>query len=390
MTFCQSIANQVPDEHLHERLVRTSLFTADSVRTWTEARLGIVGAGAIGGRVAHEAVLSGIGSVAVWDFDVTEPGNLWNQFGDIGVAKVDGLVRRCDMIRPGRVTGHKYDVRHTGIRPLLDCDLLIDCSDDPGLVWTLSEISNGIGLPYMRAAVDGSGLQDMGRVACWRLGLGSACPICPYSPEDLQRSFARTPCPAATGDERPPTLAGSAISSVIAGYALHQAQRLIAGTDDDRVIDRELLVDMTNGHFHEIQLPPSASCLSGHRHWDWLDMPQTVNETTLADVFALAQSCLEPDDLCLAAYQHPLNDQAVCNCGASTAAFGSAWAEPPICGSCGRRMQWLGSMQRVEFDEAWAAEVGILRQPLSTLGLPPGVMFVARDQTRILGRILLH
>ena len=189
------------------------------------------------------------------------------------------------------------DVRHAGIRPLLECDLWFDCTDDPALAWPLTELSNGLAKPLLRCAVDGSGQTELGRVLCSSGGAGHACQVCSYSLADFLQRPRRTPCPGQRREGRPPTLAGGAIGAGTAGLALSLGQRLITGNDAESVLDHEFILDWTNFQLIRLRLPRSDRCLSGHQVWEWLDVDITVQDGTLRDLFRAAQRQLETTPL---------------------------------------------------------------------------------------------
>ena len=158
-----SIAKSTGQPARYDRLSATATFRDRGMVLWPAAVIGIIGSGLLGYRVAIEAVCSGARRVIIWDYDIGQESNLGNQFCQPGVPKVFSTVQACDRIRPSVAAGSCCDVRHAGLSQLRECDVLVDCSDDPGLAWTLTEISNGLRIPLVRCAVDGSG-QDVPEV----------------------------------------------------------------------------------------------------------------------------------------------------------------------------------------------------------------------------------
>ena len=61
-------------------------------------------------------------------------------------------------------------------------DYFVDCTDDPALAHPLALLSNGLSLPLVRLAVDGSGQRELGRVSVSHGGGGHACQLCSYPP----------------------------------------------------------------------------------------------------------------------------------------------------------------------------------------------------------------
>ncbi|NUQ63741.1 MAG: ThiF family adenylyltransferase [Pirellulales bacterium] len=363
-----------------DRVRRVHTFRRDRFARWCGAEIGVVGAGLLGSRVAIEIVRSG-GRVWLCDFDYGSRENLGNQCVAAGPAKVDSVVAACDAIWPGRAEGAVADIRHVGIGVLKRLAAMLDCTDNPDLALPLTQISNGLGRPLLRCAVDGSGEHELGRVLCSDGRRGRACQICPYGLDDLLGRHRRTPCPGASQAGPAPTLAGGPIGMVIAGAAVLQAQRLVTGNDRHLVFNREILVDLDGLQILAIEHRRSDDCLSGHVRWrlDRLGLA----EATLADIFSAARQRLGRHELAIEPFGHPLSLHASCSCGEGRAAVGSLYTEPPTCGRCGRRMTWREEASLDRLSEDTAAELGVLHVPTGELGLPAhGAMFIARVPDR--------
>lgn len=376
-------------ERQFDRLRLTSPFRGERFEAWRGAKLGVVGAGVLGGRFATEAVLSGATCYA-WDSDLGEMVNQGTQRVQPGVAKVDSLVAACDAIRPGRAVGYPFDVRHAGVGQLAGLSVLVDASDDPALVAPLAMLSNGLGLPLLRLAVDGSGATELGRVQGSSGAPGGACPLCNYRLADLVQSTVRTPCPGNPRPERPPTLAGGAIASVIAGVGLLQAQRLVTGNDRDQVVDREIIVDLSHWALLPLVRRRSDACVSGHVSWRLARLRRTAEDVTLRELFAEARRRLAAQRVTLEPFAHAISVEATCDCGARRDACGTRWAPPPACPRCGRPMRWFEPTQRTRLTEDEAEALEIAKTPVLELGLPAaGAMFVARAAGQPPLRLLL-
>lgn len=362
----------------HQRLPQTATFRNDGFVRWELARLAIIGCGMLGSRLAVEAVRSGT-NVRLYDFDQVEPhNNLATRATAGGTSKIDALLSACEEIRPGSASGFCADIRHVGIGDLRECDVVIDCTDDPRLGFPLTQISNGLQLPLLRVAVDGTGQWELGRVLCSDIRDGGSCQMCTRSFEDLARGVDRMPCPGAPTADRPATLAGGALASTIAGIALLQAQRLVTGNDLRLVQDREVIADLSHHQMMGAAVRRSADCISGHEIWEMTDVPAETCHS-LEDVFREAARLLGRSDFSLEPYNHPFCLESRCECGARRVALGTVWAAPPTCVHCGREMIWRTETQIAALHRGQAAHLGALQKPLGELGLPvSGAMFVAR------------
>lgn len=370
------------------RLARTCTLRDGGWQRWQGATVHIAGAGAIGQAVAIEVVRSGASGI-VCDFDTfSSPENAHTQFGTPGVNKTTTLVERASAIAPGRLTGFACDVRHLGIGELSRADILIDCTDDPGLTLPLTRISNGLRIPLLRAAIDGSGQSEMGRVATSHGGGGHSCLVCSHRLADLLAKTPRTPCPGVV-PQRAPTFAGGPIASMIAGATMIQAQRLVTGNDRALALDQHLIVDMSNAQMFAVRAPRRAECLTGHVGWELTRLSLSASKTTLLEVIQHAEQRLGCTPLSLEPYGHALCSAATCACGRHEAAIGTRWASPPRC-DCGRPMEWACETARYRVTPEELQSLGIGNRTLLDLGLPErGAMFIARATGRPPLRLVL-
>ncbi len=361
------------------RLRHTSTFRGNGLESWNKTVIAVFGAGLLGGNMVCELIRSGAAAVCVFDPDIGSPENMATQIAEPGVHKVDSVVRICDAFRPGRVRGFPIDVRHAGVGLLAQMDLFLDCTDDPSLAWPLTQISNGLKVPMLRCAVDGSGQAELGRVLYSNGGAGHACQVCNFDWQDTFGAKRRTPCPGQAAASSQPTLAGNAIGMALAGFALLQAQRLATGNDTDQVVNREVLLDLSHGQLFNMELPRSPSCLSGHTAWELFRPGLATAEATLSTIFQIGREHFGTPRVSVEPFLHPIQVRATCECSEPRKAVGTPWTSPPSCPRCGKRMSW---QRHSEFDRISpfdARELGILETPLQTLGLPEeGALFIVR------------
>lgn len=376
-----------PDRY--DRLRRTATLAGDALPRWRRASLAIFGAGNLGSRLAPEAVRSGA-SVVIVDPDMGRTENLGTQAVRVGLLKAAAVQAACDEIQPARALAWPIDARHVGVGQLAGVDLLIDVTDDPGLALPLTVISNGLAIPLLRIAVDGSGQREFGRVAVSHGGAGHACACCSYSLQDIAGPRRRHPCPGDASPRRPPTLAGGAISLAIAGIGLLQAMRLVTGAGAELALDRELLLDLSSQQMLSVRLPRCEQCLTGHLRWSPSFLGQSAHDLTLVDLFQIAGRELGGAAETLEPYLHPLWTAAVCACGGRLSVVGGPWSPPPACATCGAGMEWMPGSQRARWTLAQARESGLDARSLADCGLPKcGAMFVGRSAGRPPARLVL-
>lgn len=366
------------EKHRYERLGRTATLSGGAISRWQGSRIAVCGVGNLGSKLSPEIVRSGA-SVALIDPDIGCLENLGTQAVRDGLLKVEALREVCDWILPGRARAWAVDARHLGVGELAEVDLLVDATDDPNLTWALTELSNGLNIPLMRMALDGSGQREFGRVAISHGGGGHACSCCSFDLADLAGTRQRQPCLGAAVRERPPTLAGGAIGMTIAGIGLLQAMRLVTGSGQEQALDHEILVDLTSQQMFSVRLPRCQECLTGHVRWSLIHLPQSATELTLVDLFDYADRKLGGRTETLEPYAHPLWTAAVCRCQKHQAGIGGPWSSPPLCAACGGQTQWLPGSQIARWTMSQAIESGLEHRSLAACGLPEsGAMFVAR------------
>lgn len=82
-----------------------------------KARCHIIGCGSIGSNVAELLARYGVTDMVLWDFDDVEPHNIANQIyteEDIGMAKVEALLRILNRINPALKKSVKWKAKYEG------------------------------------------------------------------------------------------------------------------------------------------------------------------------------------------------------------------------------------------------------------------------------------
>lgn len=360
------------------RVRRGSAFASTSFGAWRKVRVTVIGGGALGSRLAAEIVRSGA-RVLVIDPDVIEVANIGTQGHDaasVGRTKVDAIVAACDAIECDRAAGLVCDVRAVGCGILAMTDLLVDCTDDPALAHPLALLSNGLSLPLVRLAVDGSGQRELGRVSVSHGGGGHACQLCTYTPADLAAGVT-TPCPAGAAP-RGPTLASAGTALTVVGLGLLTIQRLLAGSDAASVLDRELHVDLDGMGVHALQLARAERCLSGHEAFDAVSLPATVHDLSLRGLLQRGRDALGVNAITLTFQNAPFSLEARCGCGERKLQTRCVWAPPLTCPACGGAMRWRRDVALASIDAEQACVLRVLDEPLAALGVPDGALVTAR------------
>lgn len=377
-----------------DRLRSTATLGSGAFERWQEAVILVSGCGNLGTRFAREAVRSGA-RVVLCDDDRGELHNLAVQEGiRVGAPKSVALAEACERIVPGRARAIVGDVRHVGLRTLLEADLIVDATDDPATTPYLTQVSNGLARPLLRLAIDGSGERELGRVLVSHGGDDGderphACALCSWTRNEVLDTRVVTPCPGHAAPARPPTLAGGAIGMTVAGLGLLQAQRLLGGNGRGLALDHELRIDLDAYALLSIELERVEDCPSGHEGWSWTEIPGS-EDTPLARVFELVRDALgAAADVWLEPVGHVLRVGADCVCGVPSNAVGTRFVEPAPC-ACGHPTEWHPAVHLQHIDVASAREHDLLERTVVELGLPSdGALFLAHGAGPAPGRFLL-
>ena len=394
------------DDGRFDRLRATTTFAGAAHDLWRRATLAVIGVGVLGSLFAREASRSGA-NTELYDFDSGEDQNLGNQPVEVGEPKAETVARLCNAIAPGSARAHVVDVRHVGAGSFEHVGVIVDCTDDATLALPLTQLSNGWGVPLLRLAVDGSGRLELGRVLVSHAGQGHACQLCASSWKEVFDPGARTPCLGALPD-RAPTNAGAPLAMSVAGLGLLYAQRLVGGNGSDRILNREVMVDLDGPGILPMELRRNEACLSGHDRFDPTHLDRAASDTTVKELLGLARIALEnkalTDDealgdservseritesrnarqvqeVSLAFRGHPVLLGVVCpGCGLELVRPGTLWRPTPECPRCGEVMERRRDAALDHLNQAQARALGLADTSCEALGLPRrGALVAAR------------
>ena len=133
-------------------------------------RVGVVGLGSLGSKVALNLARAGVGRFDLVDDDILHPGNLERHDGDwrdIGLHKVDLVKRRLELVSVDvRVTARRVSIgaQVSAIEAgnvdgaLSECDLIVDATANPNVLNHLSSIVSGAGNVLVWGSVYAGGI----------------------------------------------------------------------------------------------------------------------------------------------------------------------------------------------------------------------------------------
>ena len=330
-------------EAVASRLAQCPGLDAEALQRLQGSRVAIVGAGVLGGTVIYHLGLLGVPMVII-DCDRVEPENLGNAGFDVASVGMWKSVARARQVRAMNpecaVQPVNARIEDLGMATFGDCDLIVGGLDSRRARVRLNEISR-LGLPYIDAAIDGSGQALFGTVSVFDPRReDSACLLCPHDSDSLAALIEEergSGCPSWRKAEVPttaPTLQTSSLAGIVASFQALWAVRLLLGLGDD-LVNKHLVIN-ADGHprMELLDLERNACCLGDHSS---LGPLRPASGETVGELWAGARSELatEPDALLL--HHRSLVAGLECyRCGASRdlIRLSEALREDDICCDC--------------------------------------------------------
>ena len=258
-----------------------------------EARVLVVGAGALGNEVLKNLALIGVGTVIVIDLDAVEPSNLSRsvlfRLQDGGRPKAEVAAERAGEINPD-VTFHPIRgdvITGLGLGLFADVDVVIGCLDNREARLWVNRQCWKVGTPW----VD-SGIQEIQGVVKVFVPPDSACYECAMTARDYQLLNVRYSCPLLRRDQilegKVPT--APTIASMMAALEVQEALKLIHGLPV--AAGSAMVFNGVTNQFYSTKLPFREDCLSHETYPEPVELP-LGNASTVAELFAEAARTLE-------------------------------------------------------------------------------------------------
>lgn len=278
-----------------------------------EARVMVVGCGALGNEVLKNLVLFGVEHLVIVDFDAVEPSNLSRSVffthDDAArhIYKVKAVARRLREINP-RVEVQTIcgDIAHdVGLGLIAAMDVAIGCVDNRFARYCLNRLCMRAGIPWVDGGIDG--LEGTCRVFV----PGKNCYACNLGPEGLDELRRRRSCADIIRQNetagRAPTTPIAA--SVIAAVEVQEAMKLIHREE----MERGLLTSLCGKMFY-YEGQHLTTRLVGfqaydddcpvHERWAPTVCTPLTTHTTVAEALRLLSTMLQTDKpvVCLRDY----------------------------------------------------------------------------------------
>lgn len=291
-----------PDKPLHiPNLRKDRLGTFEFISWWERdkvknAKVMVIGAGALGNEVIKNLALMGIGNLFIVDFDKVEAANLSRSVlfreTDNNRSKAEIAAARAKSINPDvHVQYMNGDITtQLGLGIIRRMDVVIGCLDNREARLAVNRFCYWVNKPW----VDGAIQELLGLVRVFVPGQG-ACYECTLTENALRDLSMRYSCPLLARQNillgKVPTT--PTIASIIGGMQSQEALKLINNmpVEPGKVTHFNGMVN----EMHTTAYSPRDDCESHWTYGDITELPARSERTTLADLLRIARADLGPD-----------------------------------------------------------------------------------------------
>ena len=291
-----------PEKPIHIPNLRTDrLGTFEFISWWEkdkvhDAKVLVIGAGALGNEVIKNLALMGIGNLFIVDFDNIEAANLSRSVlfreADNKRSKAEVAAARAKAINPDiNVQYLNGDVTAAlGLGIIRRMDVVIGCLDNREARLAVNRFCYWMNKPW----VDGAIQELLGLARVFVPGQG-ACYECTLTEQALRDLSLRYSCPLLA---RANILLGKVpttptIASIIGGIQSQEALKLIHSmpVEPGKVIHFNGL----NNEMHTTAYVPREDCESHWTYGEIVELPARAERATLDDLLRIARADLGPD-----------------------------------------------------------------------------------------------
>lgn len=300
-----------------DRYSRFRLIAWWDQRKLAEAKILVVGAGALGNEVLKNLALMGVGAVYIADFDRIEESNLTRSVlfrrRDCGRPKAEAAAEAIRDLNPDtRAVPLLADIiTDVGLGLFRDVDVVIGCLDNREARLWVNRCCWKTTTPW----IDG-GIQEINGVAKVFVPPDGACYECAMTENDYRLINLRYSCPLL---KREDILAGKVptaptISSIIAGLQTQEALKLIHGMP---VSSGEAMVfNGVSNQFYHTRFQHNPDCLSHETYPAPIELLLSARKNTASELLAAARGHLAGHEECRLSLDRDLVvslDCAACN-----------------------------------------------------------------------------
>ncbi len=327
------------------------------------ARILVVGAGALGNEVIKNLVLMGIGNIFIVDFDKIELANLSRSIlfreSDSGRQKAEIAAARAKEINPNVHVQYLHGdiTSDVGLGVFRRMDAIIGCLDNREARLAVNRFCYWINKPW----VDGAIQEFMGLARVFVPGQG-ACYECTLTEQARKDLAVRYSCPLLARENvllgKVPTT--PTIASIIAAIQSQEALKLIHGKPVQPGMVHHFN-GMTN-QMHTTAYPVVEDCESHWTYGDITELPLRADAAEIADLMRIVKRDLGADAVI------ELDQELILSLS---------------CSKCGTREEVLEPISKVGFNRAHCPTCGVLRETEMTHTINGSETFLKRTLASI-------
>lgn len=373
-----------PEKPLHiPNLKKDRLGTFEFISWWERskvqnARVIVIGAGALGNEVLKNLALMGVGNLFIVDYDTIEAANLSRSVlfraEDNGKKKAEVAARRVKELNPDvHVQYFHGDVNTAlGLGVFRRMDAIIGCLDNREARLSINRSAYRLNKPW----VDGAIQELFGLVRVFVPGQG-ACYECTLTEQARREMSLRYSCPLLARQNillgKVPTT--PTISAIIAGLQSQEALKLIHGMPVQA--GHVTHINGLTNEFHTTAYTPDENCES---HWVYGDITELPNvkasTTTVAEFLRIAREQLGTN--ALIELDQEIVTQFECHhCETLTEVYkpiSQVNYNEGLCPGC-------GALREVHMTHVITGDEPFLHRTLLAIGIPPlHIVRVRNDQ----------
>ena len=368
------------DDRFH-RFSLISWWDQDRIKN---AKVLVVGAGALGNEILKNLALLGVGNVLVADLDKIENSNLSRSVlyraGDNGKSKAATAAARAKEIYPD-MNVHYFDgniVYDLGTGAYRWADVIIGGLDNREARLSINRNCWRVGRPWVDGAIEK--IDGVARVFDPAVHSDGPCYECTMSEIDWQLLNKRRSCNLLTRDEmqggKTPTT--PTISSIIAGIQCQEAIKLLHNMES--IAGKGFVFNGTTCDSYLIEYSANEDCMSHDPPEEIIALPKRSDEMTVAELFALATERLgEGAEL---EFGRDILEKLVCpHCNAEEEVFaslGKVRLSQGVCPKCEKDRE-VKTFYMVRRDASF------MDKTFAQIGVPKFDIVWARNQATLVG-----
>lgn len=358
-----------------DRFSRFKLINWWDQKRLTQAKIVVIGAGALGNEIIKNLALLGFGQVLIVDMDTIENSNLSRSVlfreNDNGQKKAEIAAKNARDIYPEMKThGLCLNVIHElGLGIYRWADLVIAGLDNREARLTINRCCWRVSIPWIDGAIEG--LNGLARVFFPPNG---ACYECTLTAKELQSLKLKRSCNLLTRKDmlggKVPTTPTSA--SVIAGIQCQEAVKIIHGLQT--LDSRGFIFDGLHHNSYTVVYDRKEDCYSHDSYPEIATMKWSVDTTLLGDVLETAKHQLGND--AIVEFSNDVVESFHCpNCNRDDRLMRFISTLNEDDGRCPR----CGTMRILSIVHSIDGSEGLNDMTLRNLGMPPFDIISARN-----------